>query len=89
MGIFYIMTKKGMARASADVGIITTVYNLRRLINILGKELFKEYLKVVVINILTFVKLINSKISELFFKILSHRLNKNIFFSSFNCFIFD
>ena len=88
-GFSYIMTKKGMARASADVGIITTVYNLRRLINILGKELFKEYLKVLVINILTFVKLINSKISELFFKILSHRLNKNIFFSSFNCFIFD
>jgi len=44
-GFDYILTKKGMERASADVGFMFTAYNLRRLINIIGQENFKEYLK--------------------------------------------
>ncbi|PKQ60727.1 hypothetical protein BZG01_20540 [Labilibaculum manganireducens] len=35
-GFDHIVTKKGMARASADVGLLMTAYNLRRLINIIG-----------------------------------------------------
>jgi len=42
---YYIMTKKGMSRASADVGLIFTAFNLRRIFNILHRELLKEYLK--------------------------------------------
>jgi hypothetical protein len=45
-GYSYIMTKKTMKRASADVGLIFVVYNLRRIMNIIGhlklKELFKS-----------------------------------------------
>ena len=44
-GFSYIMTKKYLHRASADVGFIMTAYNLRRLINIIGMERFKAYLK--------------------------------------------
>jgi transposase len=44
-GFYYILSKKGMARASADVGLIFIAYNLRRLINILGKDVFGKYLK--------------------------------------------
>ena len=44
-GFDYILTKKGMRRASADVGLMFTAYNLRRLINIIGQKNFKEYLK--------------------------------------------
>ena len=33
-----------MARASADVGLMFIAYNLRRLINILGKDTFDKYL---------------------------------------------
>ena len=44
-GFSYIMTKQFMHRASSDVGIIMTAYNLRRIINILGKEVFREYLE--------------------------------------------
>lgn len=44
-GFDYILTKKGMRRASADVGLMFTAYNLRRLINIIGQENFKKYLK--------------------------------------------
>jgi len=44
-GYSYIMTKKSMKRASADVGIILVVYNLRRIMNIIGHEKLKAYLK--------------------------------------------
>jgi transposase len=44
-GFSYIMTKKGSKRASADVGLMMTVYNLRRIINILGIERIREFLK--------------------------------------------
>ena len=41
----YIITKKYMHRANADVGLIMTAYNLRRIINILGIETITAYLK--------------------------------------------
>jgi hypothetical protein len=44
-GFSYIMTKKGSKRASADVGLMMTAYNLRRIINILGIERLREYLE--------------------------------------------
>ena len=39
------MTKKSMKHASADVGLIFTCYNLRRIFNLIGKSQLKEYLK--------------------------------------------
>jgi transposase len=44
-GYSYIMTKKTIKRASADVGLIFVAYNLRRIMNILGPEKLKAYLK--------------------------------------------
>jgi len=44
-GFSYIITKKYIHRASADVGFMMTVYNLRRLINIIGIACLKEYLQ--------------------------------------------
>ena len=43
-GFNYIMTKKTIKRASADVGFIFISYNLRRLLNIIGIEAFRSYL---------------------------------------------
>jgi transposase len=43
-GFSYIMTKKSLKRASADVGLMMTAYNLRRIINILGAERLGKYL---------------------------------------------
>jgi transposase len=37
-GFDHIMTKRGLDRASADLGLIFLAYNLRRMFNILGKE---------------------------------------------------
>ena len=44
-GFCYILTKKGIARASSDVGLMFIAYNLRRIGNILTIDVLKEYLK--------------------------------------------
>jgi transposase len=43
-GFYYIMTKKTIKHASADVGLIFTAYNLRRIFNIVDQNLLKQYL---------------------------------------------
>jgi transposase len=42
---YYIMTKKTIKHASADVGLIFTAYNLRRIFNLIDQNLLKQYLK--------------------------------------------
>lgn len=44
-GFSYISTKNGMERASADIGLMFTAYNLRRIFNIIGYKAMKVYLK--------------------------------------------
>jgi transposase len=44
-GFSYIMTKRSIKRASADVGFMMTAYNLRRILNILGTERLRQYLE--------------------------------------------
>ena len=50
-GFYYISTKKGMNRASADVGLIFLAFNLRRLFNIIGAENMKKWLKECIFSI--------------------------------------
>jgi hypothetical protein len=45
-GFYYIMTKKTIKHASADVGLIFTAFNLRRIFNIIDTYTLKKYLKV-------------------------------------------
>jgi transposase len=47
-GFSYVLTKKGIKRASADVGFMLIAYNLRRIGNILTRDLLKEYLRILV-----------------------------------------
>jgi len=47
-GFNYILTKKGINRASSDVGLMLVAYNLRRIVNILTKDRLKEYLRILV-----------------------------------------
>jgi len=51
-GFSYILTKQGKERASADVGFMFIAYNLRRIMNILGQEVFKKYLRMLVLKFL-------------------------------------
>ena len=61
---YYIMTKKTLKHAAADVGLIFTAYNLRRLFNIIGPNLLKSYLKQAVALFLCFSGLIKSILSR-------------------------
>jgi transposase len=51
-GYSYILTKKGKARASADVGFMFIAYNLRRIGNIMAADVLKEYLRILVSSFL-------------------------------------
>lgn len=42
---YYVMTKKTMNHASADVGFIFTAYNLRRIMNLTDQNLLKKLLR--------------------------------------------
>ncbi len=44
-GFNYILTKRGMDKASSDVGLIFIAYNLRRLFNILGLKAIHKYMR--------------------------------------------
>jgi len=69
-GFSYILTKKGMKRASADVGLMFTAYNLRRIINILGKNVLKEYLRILVFHfvfVIGHIRAVLSRFWESFF----------------------
>jgi transposase len=57
-GFSYILTKKGISRAGADVGLMFIAYNLRRIGNILTMEVLKEYLRILVSVFLTFYDLL-------------------------------
>ncbi|MBG6112099.1 ABC-type arginine transport system ATPase subunit, partial [Flavobacterium sp. CG_9.10] len=46
---YYIMTKKTIKHASADVGLIFTAYNLRRIFNLIDPNELKQYLKVLTV----------------------------------------
>ncbi len=44
-GFYYVITKKGLKRAAADVGFMFIAYNLRRLMNIIDKTMFTKFLQ--------------------------------------------
>jgi hypothetical protein len=44
-GFNYIITKKYIERAEADFGFAMTAYNLRRIINIIGRKKLQTYLE--------------------------------------------
>jgi transposase len=62
-GFDHIMTKKTKARASADVGFIFIAYNLKRIINIVGRKQLMTYLKACLTLYLSIKSKIKHKIS--------------------------
>jgi transposase len=63
-GFSYILTKKGISRASSDVGFMFIAYNLRRIGNILTHDRFREYLRILVSMFLSLIYLTRQKISH-------------------------
>ena len=63
-GFNYIITKKFIKRAEADVGLMFTAYNLRRLISIFGVKVLKEYMEIVISLLFNTLRSIQLKISH-------------------------
>ena len=88
-GFSYILTKQGKERASADVGFMFIAYNLRRIMNILGIDAFRNYLKTLGFLFSYLITLIKTKISH--FKKLDFFGNyiAKYFYRGLNRLIFD
>lgn len=69
-GFSYILTKKYIKRAEADVGLMFIAYNLRRIINILDENILTTYLRTLVLNIIT-------SITSIWIKIKTYKDFKN------------
>jgi transposase len=63
-GFSYILTKKGMNRASSDVGLMFIAYNLRRIGNILTPDRLKEYLQILLSLFLSVFDLIRDHLTH-------------------------
>ncbi|MDP3314096.1 IS1182 family transposase [Lutibacter sp.] len=59
-GFYYISTKKGIKRAAADVGLIFTAYNLRRIFNLIDKNVLQKFLKELSLFMIDFLAVIKS-----------------------------
>ncbi|PKQ60141.1 transposase, partial [Labilibaculum filiforme] len=64
-GFDHIMTKKGMTRASSDVGLLMTAYNLRRLINIVGIKALIKWAKQLLSYFLELMELLGLKLAKI------------------------
>ncbi|MCK4322508.1 hypothetical protein KAX08_08350, partial [candidate division WOR-3 bacterium] len=58
-------TKKGKERASSDVGFMFIAYNLRRIMNIVGKNALRKYLEVLILSVSRIYRPIRFKLSIL------------------------
>jgi transposase len=63
-GFNYILTKQGIERAESDVGLMFVAYNLRRIINIIGKDNIMKYLQEAISRVLTFLSQIGMIFSQ-------------------------
>jgi len=63
---YYIVTKKGKERASADVGLIFTAFNLRRIFNLLNQNALKKYLRELDLNFSYYIKHLDAFYGSLF-----------------------
>jgi len=79
-GFSYIMTKKEIKRASADVGLIMIAYNLRRIINIVGRKQLRKYFESIFCFLsskITLFKLFLSLLNQITIKTLNLFENLN------------
>ncbi len=64
---YYIMTKKTIKHASADVGLIFIAFNLRRIINLIDPNYIIKYLKQLWQTLLSYLNQFKAILKQLFF----------------------
>jgi transposase len=72
---YYIMTKKTIKHASADVGLIFTAFNLRRISNLIDPNLMKKYLKILWLTFSSYFDGFKAVLKQLF----SHNTKTSFF----------
>jgi transposase len=87
-GFYYIMTKKSMKHAAADVGLIFVAYNFRRILNIIGIDRLKEYLTSIILCLNAFYLLLmplehNRKFKKRLLLLINSRISM-LLFPNFN-----
>ena len=87
-GFSYILTKQGKQRASADMGLMFIAYNLRRIINILGQDVFKKYLMMLILLFLRIFGVIGFQVLQYKHGIFSRKYSLINFAPSLNHLIF-
>jgi len=81
---YYIMTKKTIKHASADVGLIFSAYNLRRIFNLIDHNLLKEYLKRLALYLGLLTAFFNAFYALFYFENVKVTFLKKNFNCSFN-----
>lgn len=59
-GFYFVSTKRGIKRASSDVGLMFTAFNLRRLISIVDREVLMQFLRELALLFWPITALLNS-----------------------------
>lgn len=75
-GFSYIITKKYKQRASADVGLIFTAYNFRRIINIVGIKVLMKCIEEMASLVFVLITLLRPKLSPLKPQYIFHKQNQ-------------
>ncbi|MFV8354384.1 transposase, partial [Flavobacterium sp. XS2P14] len=81
---YYIMTKKTIKRAAADVGLIFTAYNLRRIFNLIDHKLLKQYLRILLLYFGTIRAIFNPFYGLFYFNNHKASFNRTKFKCSLN-----
>ena len=85
-GFYYIITKKGIKRASADVGFMFIAYNLRRLMNIINKNVLTKFLRELAALVLRKLAAVKVIIFKMCHSIFLQRITKTFFLPHRNSF---
>lgn len=81
---YYIMTKKTIKHASADVGLIFTAYNLRRIFNLIDQNILKQYLIQLTCFIIAIKDFFKSFMPYNYFRKQNQTIEKKLSFCSLN-----
>lgn len=84
---YYIMTKKSIKHASADVGLIFTSYNLRRIFNLIDQNELKKFLKELGFLFLILSSHFKAFCEDFFEKIYSQHFVKQVQRRSYNTYL--
>ncbi|MCG6191614.1 hypothetical protein K5G00_29650, partial [Maribellus maritimus] len=87
-GFSYIITKKYIKRAESDFGFTMTAYNLRRIINIIGRKKLQTYLEgifSVLCSEIAHLKLFLNLINQILKRTMKNPKILNLLQKPFNC----